>query len=103
MEILDEHRVYRVGMRKPLLLGCDRKLLMVVAVFSVTLVYAGFPSVWYVLFGGGLWFFTLPLMRKMAKADPFMTEKVVRHLVYIKQKTYLPHATPFAKARIYRN
>lgn len=103
MSGLEEHRVYRVGLRKPLLLGCDRKLLLFVALFAFLLVYVGFPSPFYIGFGVSLWLFMLPVMRRIAKVDPFMTEKVVRHLFYIKQKAYRAHATPFANSKIYHN
>ena len=94
------HVLHAVGTRTPLLLGCDREMLLCSGLLAFALAFAGMSTP-YFLMSGVIWFVCLNGLRQMGKADPRMRYKIVRHLVLVKQQVYRARATPFAKSRMY--
>lgn len=99
-EQLELFRVYAVGTRKPLLMGCDREMVLFAGLLCATLAYAGM-SLDYTLLAIVTFFISLSLLRRMAKADPLMRQKAVRHMHICKQAVYRARSTPFAGSHVY--
>ncbi len=86
--------VYQSLNRSNLILGGERELTLLAALVSGALVFLGLSAV-TTLLGAGLWFGSLFVLRRMAKADPKLSLVYRRHLNY--QRSYL------AKSRVWRN
>lgn len=85
--------IHRALNRPDLLAGCERELLLVTGLIALTLVVVAFN--WMAAITGVvIWVVCVGALRRMAKADPFMSKVYIRHIKY---KAFYPaHATPFA-------
>ena len=92
-EELLSHGVYSFCTRPVLLMGCERKLLILTGMLSVVVVFA-MASILGLVISLVLFFLGLSSFRKLAKADPFMSDIFIRQLQY-RQKVYLATGTPF--------
>lgn len=95
---LEQHTIYGVGSATPLVLGCDREMVMLSALLSVVIVYSG-KSLLFLVLGAVIFFVLVRLLRRMAKADPLMRAKAIRHILLASQRVYRARATPFGKSR----
>lgn len=84
--------VHRSGIRAHLLLGGDRELVLVSAIFAGTLVFAAM-NLMSAAIGVSLWFGALGCLRLMAKADPRMRHVYLRARKY--KAYYAAHSTPW--------
>ena len=88
--------IHRAGNRPNLFMGGDRELVMFTGLIAFALIFSA-QELQATLFGLMLWFGTLYLLRKMAKADPLMRFIYLRHRRY---KRYYPaRSTPFRRNR----
>jgi type IV secretion system protein VirB3 len=78
--------IYRSLSRPQLLLGAERELVLVLGMLAAILVFAAQTLV-AVLAGSALWLAGVCLLRRMAKADPFMSRVYLRHIRY---RAYYP-------------
>ncbi len=86
--------------RPTLLLGCDRELILSSGIVAFALVISA--QQWIAFWTGLiLWFFSLFVLRLMAKSDPQMRHVYLRHIRYA---AYYPaRSTPFrVNARNYK-
>ncbi len=67
--------------RPNLFLGGDREMVMFTALIAAALIFAA-QEVYAAVFGVGLWFTALYLLRLMAKADPQLRQVYLRHRRY---------------------
>lgn len=72
--------------QKNLILGCERELILSVALFATALVLVG-QSIATLVTGLLLWFTSLFLLRKMAHSDPDLSKVFIRH---IRQQAFYP-------------
>lgn len=87
--------IYRALNKQNLIFGCERELILVVALFCVLLVFVG-QTFLTVLAGVFIWTFSVFFLRKMAKRDPHMSKIFVRH---IRQQSYYPsRSKPWRKS-----
>lgn len=85
--------IHRALNRPDLLAGCERELLLVTGLITLTLVVVALNWV-AAITGVIIWTACVAGLRTMAKADPFMSKVYMRHIKY---KAFYPaHATPFA-------
>ena len=99
---LELHRLYEVGSRRILILGCDREMILIAGVLCFVLAFAGM-NLSYLICSICLWAFSLSLLRMMAKADPLMRFKVIRHIHYARQRVFRAKSSPFAGSRMYHS
>lgn len=85
--------IFRSLNKRNLILGCERELVLLVALFSVALVFVG-QSLTTMILGPFIWFVSVFFLRRMAKADPHMSKVFTRH---IRQQAFYP-----AKSRPWR-
>lgn len=71
--------IFRSLNRRNLILGCERELVLLVALFSVALVFVG-QSLTTLILGPFIWFASVFFLRRMAKADPHMSRVFTRHI-----------------------
>lgn len=84
--------IHRVGTRENLFMNGEREPVMLLGLFSFTLII-GFQDLRAATFGLTLWFGGLYWLRVMAKKDPKMRKIYFRQLKY---KSYYPaRSTPF--------
>lgn len=84
--------IHRALNRPQLVLGCDREMVYFVALVSATMVF--YVLEWKAAVGGILlWFASMYVLRRMAKADPFLRHVYMRNKSY--QNYYPPRPTPF--------
>lgn len=95
---LEQHTIYGVGSAAPLVLGCDREMVMLSALLSVVIAYAG-GSLMFIALACLMFFVLVRLLRIMAKADPRMRFKAIRHIKLASQSVYRARATPFGRTR----
>lgn len=89
-EKIAQNAVLAVGVHIPLLLGCERSLFGIVIMSCLTCAFAN-DFAWQVdIIVVCFYFFTLPIMRYMAKKDPYGTKVAIEHIRY--KKFY--HARP---------
>lgn len=91
---LNRNPIFKIGVRSVLLLGCDRTLLIISAVLLIITAYA-LRSVLACFICGGLMFVVIGLLRKLAKADPYMYSVYMNQRKYNHVKFYHTHATHF--------
>ncbi len=85
--------IRRVANRPNLFMGGDREIVMFVGLMAGALIFSA-QNLIATIYGIGLWFSALFLLRLMAKADPQLRQVYLRHRKY---KAYYP-----AKSRPYR-
>ena len=93
-EALAESRVFSVGFRKALLLGCDRNLFLTLSLICFLGLYAWNFSPGAFLFYGVVYSVFFVGMRIMAKTDPLMVDVVLTNFIRYR-KFYFAKATPF--------
>jgi type IV secretion system protein VirB3 len=86
--------IYRVLCRPHLMMGAERKLVILAGTFAGALVFSTMNLVSAIV-GVTLWVLSIGLLRLLAKADPYMSEVYRRHIKY---RRYYP-----ARSRIWRN
>lgn len=87
--------IHKALNRPDLLAGCERELLLVTGLITLTLVVVALNVVAAIV-GLSLWVVCIGLLRSMAKADPFMSKVYIRHIKY---KFYYPaHSNPFTES-----
>ena len=89
---LESVPIHRALTRSNLFLGGDREMVMFAALIAGTMVFYAFE--WKSAVVGALfWFFSVSILRLMAKHDPKLRSVFMRHRIY---KPYYPHmATPW--------
>ena len=93
---LREIPIRRSGNRTNLFMGGDREMVMFAGLLSATLVLAT-QDILAMAFGVGLWFFSLKVLRMMAKSDPYMRPIYLRQRRY---KSYYPaRSMPFYESK----
>ncbi len=91
-ELLRTAPIHRSLNRPNLILGCDREMIMFAGLVSGTMIF-------YILemksaIGGViLWFVALAVLRRMAKADPYLRPVYLRNKSY--RSYYPPRPSPF--------
>lgn len=84
-------RIYRSLNQESQILGCERELILVMALISFTLVFVGLSPLTFSL-GLGVWTLSLYFLRKMAKFDPKMSRVYaghVRHQAFYPSRSYV--------------
>lgn len=90
--------IHRALNRPDLLAGCERELLLLTGLITLTLVVVALNWV-AAITGIIIWTVVVAGLRVMAKTDPFMSKVYLRHIKY---KSYYPaHSTPFALGAIH--
>lgn len=84
--------IRRAGNRENLFMGGDRELVMFTGLLAGALVFSA-QEVRATVFGIGLWFGALFVLRLMAKSDPKLRHVYLRHRQY--KAYYSPRSTPF--------
>ena len=88
-----------MSLGKPdLLMGCERKPLILSAMIPVSFVM-GF-DLFAAIAGGVLWVVLVAILRQIAKADPVMSKVYPRHIKY--NVFYPAHSTPFARSATHK-
>lgn len=88
--------IRRSGNRASLFMGGDREMVMFSGLLSGILVLAT-QDVVSIIAGIVLWFFSIKVLRLMAKSDPYLRQVYLRHQKY--QSHYLARSTPFTDNR----
>lgn len=91
---LNVNPIFKIGVRSVLLMGCDRTLLILSAMLLIITAYA-LRSVTACFICGGVMFVVIGLLRKLAKADPYMYTVYMKQRRYNHVKFYHAHATHF--------
>jgi type IV secretion system protein TrbD len=81
--------------KNDLMAGCERQLLLMSGVIAVLLIIVS-QTIVAVVFGVIFWILVIGVLRKMAKADPIMSQVYIRHIKY--SDFYAAHSTPFAES-----
>ena len=85
--------IHRALNRPDLMAGCERELLLVTGLITLTLIVVAMNWI-AAITGVVFWLVCVAGLRIMAKADPYMSKIYIRHIRY---KVFYPaHATPFA-------
>lgn len=71
--------IFRSLNRQNLIFGCERELLLILALFCSALVFVG-QSLVTLFLGLIIWTLSLFFLRRMAKADPYMSKIFARHV-----------------------
>ena len=93
-EPLRETPIYRSLHRPNLILGGERELVLLSAIFAGGLIVTSLNWV-ATVFGLTLWLLALPLLRRMAKVDPQLNRIYLRFL--LKQSYYPARSRPFCQ------
>ncbi len=80
--------------QRNLILGCEREPVLLVALFAVALVFVG-QSLATLILGPSMWFASVFFLRRMAKADPYMSKVFTRHIR--QQPFYSAKSRPWRK------
>lgn len=91
-DTLDSVPIHRALTRTNLFLGGDRELVMFSGLISGTMVFYAW-DVQAAVVGTVFWFFSLYVLRLMAKHDPKLRTIYMRHRLY--KPYYPPHSTPW--------
>lgn len=84
--------IHRSLNRPQLILGCDRECTLFAGLVSATMVF--YILEWKSAVAGVLlWFVSMYVLRRMAKADPYLRHVYIRNKTY--QSHYAPRPTPF--------
>lgn len=102
---LESVPIHRGLTRTNLILGGDRELVMFSGLIAGTMVFYAW-EIKAAIVGTVFWFFSLYVLRLMAKHDPKMRETYMRHRLY--KPYYPPHSTPWrnnpeSQAKQYRD
>lgn len=89
---LESVPIHRALTRSNLFLGGDRELVMFSGLIAGTMVFYAFDFKSAVV-GTLFWFFSLFVLRLMAKHDPKLRQTYMRHRLY--KAYYPPHSTPW--------
>lgn len=89
---------YRALSRPELVAGCEREPILFTGLMTFTLIVAG-STVLTLFIGILIWLICFQLLRKMGKADPYMSKIYIRHIKY--RAYYPPRATPFAQGAVW--
>lgn len=89
---LEHVPIHRALTRSNLFLGCDRELVMFAGLLSATMVFYSW-DIRAALVGTVFWFFSVYLLRVMAKHDPKLRNVFMRHRIY--KSYYPPQSTPW--------
>lgn len=89
---LREARIMRLGSRQALILGCDRRLIILSLILIAMFVW-GQSTVWSAVVSAILYPFLLWAFRAMAKADPMMFDVATRAMLY--KRFYPAKSTPW--------
>lgn len=90
--------LYRALSRPALIAGCEREPVLFTGLITFTLIFAG-STFFTACIGILLWLICFQFLRKMGKADPYMSKIYIRHIKY--HVYYPPRATPFAKGAVW--
>ena len=91
-DALERVAIHRALTRSNLFLGCDRELVMFAGLLAGTMVFYAW-DVRSAVVGAALWFFSVYMLRLMAKHDPKLRNVFMRHRLY--KAYYPPHSTPW--------
>lgn len=81
-EKIAQNAVLSIGLHIPLLLGCERQLVGSVIILCISCAFAN-DFTWKVdLAVIAFYVFTLPIMRYIAKRDPYGTKVAIQHVRY---------------------
>jgi|CEGE01.1.fsa_nt_gi type IV secretion system protein VirB3 len=90
--------IHRALNRPDLMAGCERELLLLTGLITLTLVVVALNTV-AAITGVIIWTACVAGLRAMAKADPYMSKVYLRHIKY---KAFYPaHSTPFALGAVH--
>lgn len=79
--------IHRALNRPNLVMGCDREMIQFAGLVSGTMVF--YILEWKSAVAGVcLWFIALFVLRRMAKADPYL------RMIYLRNKSYRPYYPP---------
>jgi type IV secretory pathway TrbD component len=81
MERAREVTFHQSANRPNLLLGGDRELVLMSALFAAVLIFT-LAKLWAAIAGVAFWLVALGVLRRLAKADPMMRQVYVRHIQY---------------------
>jgi type IV secretion system protein VirB3/type IV secretion system protein VirB4 len=84
--------IRRSLLRHTLVMGGERDLVMTSALFAMLTGASGMSILSWAI-GGAVYFIALFALRRMAKADPYMSKVWLRHIV--QQKFYPARSTPW--------
>lgn len=85
--------IHRALHRPDLMAGAERELLLVSGLITLALVVVALNWAAFA-FGVVFWFVAVMVLRRMAKADPFMSKVYLRHIRY--KPFYPARSSPFA-------
>lgn len=91
-DALERVAIHRALTRSNLFLGCDRELVMFAGLLAGTMVFYAW-DIRSAVVGALFWFFSVYMLRLMAKHDPKLRGIFMRHRIY--KAYYPPHATPW--------
>ncbi len=91
--------IHRALNRPDLLAGCERELVLVTGLITLTLIVVALNLVSAII-GIIVWIAIVGILRKMAKVDPFMSKIYLRHIQY--KSFYSASSTPFAPGAIHK-
>lgn len=91
--------IYRAFSRPQLLFGCEREPILVAGLLAFVLIASG-STMLTALMGIVLWLISFSLLRRVAKADPYMSKIYFKHIKY--KEYYPPRATPFAESATWK-
>lgn len=80
--------------RRILLVGAEFDLVYLTGFFSILLIVGGMTLLSFVV-GLGFWFAMLPLLQKLAKIDPYMSQVFTRYVHF--QDYYPAHCSVFRR------
>ncbi len=86
--------IYRSLLRRILILGCDRELILLTGLITFALVFSikTFASI---IFAGFFWSICFAFLRMMGKADPMARHVYLRRIKY--NEFYPARSTPYKK------
>ena len=81
MERAREVTFHQSANRPNLLLGGDRELVLMTALFAAVLIFT-LAKLWAAIAGIVFWLIALGVLRRLAKVDPIMRQVYLRHIKY---------------------
>lgn len=91
--------IHRALNRPDLIAGCERELILAIGLITLALVVVAL-NLFAAITGVFLWLVSVAILRKMAKADPFMSKVYFRHIKYA--PFYPAKSTPYALPAIHK-